>query len=184
MTNTVVNYRGTLKQLLIEFNLGALKSDLSTKDTLQSMPLKFVYNETNLLDYYEYIVFNLCNEKRVFARISSFESMLSKGIENSIRIEEIATHMHLSSRHLHRTIKEATDLAPKQIFNLFLLHKIIEKLSQQSLPAGIKEISYGLHFHDMAHFSKFFKKTYGINPKKFLSISNHIALEYYAKDLE
>ncbi len=79
----------------------------------------------------------------------------------------IAEHIGVSLRHLYRLFLQE-NLSINKYIQLKRLEKVkADLLDKRNKQSSITQIALKWGFWDGAHFSKIFKKTYGISPKEF-----------------
>ena len=91
-----------------------------------------------------------------------FKRLLQKNFIEWRKVEQYASMMHLSPKHLSDLVKEATGKTPKQIINDVTL--LEAKVLLGSTNKSITEIAHTLRFQDQAHFSHFIKQHAGCSP--------------------
>lgn len=86
------------------------------------------------------------------------------------RIGDMAAGVNTSPGNLNRRIKKATGLTTEQ----YLLRYRLERAKEMLLAGGmsVTEVMEAAGFSDSAHFSRAFKKCYGINPSALLNRGN------------
>ncbi len=85
---------------------------------------------------------------------------------SNLTLEDLAHEIGMSKYYFSRIFKEETGSTPYQFF----LSKRLER-GRRLLTEGrksITEIAHHLNFSDQSHFSRVFRKKYGINPKAYL----------------
>jgi len=93
---------------------------------------------------------------------NQFKRLLQKNLIKMRRVEQYASIMHLSPKHLSDLVKEATGKTPKQLINDVLL--LEAKVLLGSTDKTITEVAHQLCFEDQAHFSHFIKQQTGLTP--------------------
>ncbi len=113
----------------------------------------------------------ICQKQRRRTTKSMF-SPIRRGIEllegnNDLSIEEIAKECGVSECYFRRLFRSYSGESPMQ----FRQHRRIEKAKQLLLSDEdytVGEVAQELHFLDIYHFSKTFKKYCGVSPNKFV----------------
>jgi len=127
------------------------------------------YIEILLLKCQEYFQGNLQvvhpHINRSFALTRQFKILVEKNFINMRRVDEYANLMHISSKHLEKTVRETLGITPKKfISNIVLAEaKILLKQTEKT----ISEIAHDLKFEDQSYFSRFFKKHTLITPQEY-----------------
>jgi len=99
---------------------------------------------------------------------------LNENYENKISLDQIAHNMYLSPVYISKIFKEETGESPINYLIKIRLEKARDIL-MTSDSGSIKNIANSVGYDDVYHFSKLFKKYYGISPlyyKKSLETKN------------
>ncbi len=88
---------------------------------------------------------------------------LNKNYEHKISLDQIATNMYLSPVYISKIFKEKTGDSPINYLIRIRLEKAKELLSSDR-NTSIREIALKVGYEDVYHFSKLFKKHFGISP--------------------
>jgi len=91
---------------------------------------------------------------------NQFKQLLQKNFISIRKVEQYASMMNLSPKHLSDSVKKVTGKTPRQLINDILLLEA-KVLLGSTLKSG-SEISYELHFEDQSHFSHFIKRQTGM----------------------
>jgi AraC-like DNA-binding protein/mannose-6-phosphate isomerase-like protein (cupin superfamily) len=86
-------------------------------------------------------------------------------IDRRLPIEEIASHVHVSPRHLSRLIHEFTGASPAAYIETARMDRARALLHKSNLP--IKEIAQRVGYNDVHHFTRVFSRSCGISPGAF-----------------
>ncbi len=105
-----------------------------------------------------------CTLRILRARVKAYiENNLSRC---NLDIEEIAQRMGCSRRYIFRAF-QAADTTPSQYIWDRRLERTREHLTTGSFPGGsISEIAFACGFSSTAHFSRAFRKRYGMSPSE------------------
>ncbi|MFD2036266.1 AraC family transcriptional regulator [Belliella marina] len=90
------------------------------------------------------------------------------------KLETLCEEMGISKMKLYRIFKESTGKAPSDIIIQLRMDKASQLLEHSHM--NISEVSYNCGFNDPKHFSKLFKKHFGMNPKSYQMAKNKILL--------
>ena len=96
-------------------------------------------------------------------RIAICEAYLNEHIQDRrISLAELADQVHLSPSRLSHLFKAEKGLSMQNYVVWLRLRHTIGALLEHKL--SLLEAAYGAGFYDAAHFSKAFRKTFGLNP--------------------
>ena len=94
--------------------------------------------------------------------ITSTIKYMKEHLDESIKVEAIASRFNYSSSHFFSLFKKKTGYSPIQYFNHLKIQRACQFLSFTDL--SVKEISFLLGYEDPLYFSRLFKKTMSISP--------------------
>ncbi|MEG0152302.1 MAG: AraC family transcriptional regulator [Cellulosilyticaceae bacterium] len=114
-----------------------------------------------------------CRDKQT--TVQAIIDYMSMYYMNDISLDYISKSMYLSPIYISKLFKEETGSSPINYLIQIRLNKAKELLQTQNLP--IKSIAKSVGYEDAYHFSKLFKKYFGISPSKITSINNKISLD-------
>lgn len=89
-------------------------------------------------------------------RIAEIRSLIRDYNGIGIQVSDLAQRFHISERHLHRIVYEATGQSPKELINHEKMKKIEELVASTSL--SLSEISELCGFSDEYAMNKFFRR--------------------------
>ncbi len=84
--------------------------------------------------------------------------------------KEYADRLSIHVNHLNKVLKESTGKTTTNIINNRILKEA--KILLHQTDWNISDISFGLGFEELSHFSNFFKKQTSLTPLKYRSTSN------------
>jgi DNA-binding response OmpR family regulator len=132
----------------------------------------------NIIDTRNKIREKFCNMVNLEPQSIAVNSVDKKLIEKAIKIIEehmddadfnVETFSNLIGMHrvsLYNKIKSLTNLSPREFFTMVRLKRAEQLLKESGLT--VTEIAYQVGFKDPSHFSKLFKKQFGVSPKEFM----------------
>ncbi|AEI52209.1 helix-turn-helix domain-containing protein [Runella slithyformis] len=122
-----------------------------------------IFKESSL--YYEKI--SLENKKLTSAdRIGQgFIRLVNKHYLSKRTLAEYATLLNITTKHLTKSVKQATGETPMDFIYKMLILEAKVLLKETALT--VAEIAYQLSFDDAAHFGRFFKQHTGNTPVEF-----------------
>ena len=98
-----------------------------------------------------------------------FKQLVSKRSSIARPVEEYATQLGISSKHLHRTVKATTGYTPGQLIRQEVVLEAKRLFQHTNLTAT--EIGFRLGFDDASYFGRFFKREVGLTPGQFRQAS-------------
>lgn len=132
----------------------------------------------NIIETRNKIREKFCNMLNIEPQNIAITSVDKKLIEKAIEIIEqhmddadfnVETFSNLIGMHrvsLYNKIKSITNLSPREFFTMVRLKRAEQLLKESGLT--VTEIAYQVGFKDPSHFSKLFKKQFGVSPKEFM----------------
>lgn len=100
--------------------------------------------------------------------VSQMINFFNDHFSEKISLDQIAQNMYLSTFYLAKIFKSETGDTPINYLINLRLEKARELLEEDS-SASIQDIAEKVGYEDVSHFSKSFKKHYGIAPTKYRS---------------
>jgi len=88
-------------------------------------------------------------------------------IHRNESIQEVATQLHVSQRHLEIQFKNAVGLSPKS-YSLIMRFKRIEEQLKRTAVVSWRELPFADEYFDQNHFIKDFKRFTGLTPSSYL----------------
>lgn len=107
--------------------------------------------------------FETYNKSYAVKRIINY---LNENYEHKISLDQIAHNMYLSPVYISKIFKEETGESPINYLIKIRLEKAKEILTSYN-SGSIKSIANEVGYDDVYHFSKLFKKYYGISPQNY-----------------
>lgn len=104
--------------------------------------------------------FKSINKKYVIRRITDY---METHYWEKISLDQIAENMYLSSYYISKLFKSETGDTPINYLISLRMNKAKEMLEQRP-DCAIQEVAAAVGYEDAYHFSKLFKKYYGISP--------------------
>ena len=190
MTNTT-GY--ILKLLKSVFNLSSEDSTVirSTAASEQSAPLKAglvhpPFLQINRLSVPASAELRLKSRERqqAFSHqkfISKVDSILERNLQNTaFHVEKLSQEMGLSRVHLYRKIKEVSGASPSAYIRNYRLQRAALFLREEN--CSVSDAAYYTGFNDLSHFSKCFKKAFGLSPSHYQKNGEGFALKMMPAD--
>lgn len=85
-----------------------------------------------------------------------------------LNVEMLASEVGLSRVHVHRKLKELTNLSARDFIKNIRLQQAAALLSQDK-GVTISEIAYATGYTSLSHFSSSFREKYGMSPKEYIN---------------
>ncbi|MFD1465077.1 AraC family transcriptional regulator [Lapidilactobacillus mulanensis] len=103
-------------------------------------------------------------EKRQNQLVTNVIYYLDNHYTEDITLEQLARENYVSPAYLSKTFKDATNMSPINYLIQTRLKNAHELLKDED--TTVKQIASAVGYEDAYHFSKLFKKYYGISPSK------------------
>ena len=85
-----------------------------------------------------------------------------------LNVEMLAAEVGLSRVHVHRKLKELTNLSTRDFIKNIRLQQAATLLTQDQ-KLTISEIAYATGYSNLSHFSSSFREKYGMSPKEYMN---------------
>ncbi|MDO4164971.1 MAG: two-component regulator propeller domain-containing protein [Bacteroides sp.] len=85
-----------------------------------------------------------------------------------LNVEMLAAEVGLSRVHIHRKLKELTNLSARDFIKNIRLQQAATLLAEDK-KLTISEIAYATGYTNLSHFSSSFKEKYGMSPKEYVN---------------
>lgn len=99
------------------------------------------------------------------AAIERTINYMIKNYEKRITVEELSRIATMSETNFYASFRRFVGVSPITYLNRYRLSLAAERLVNRNMTVG--EIGYSVGIKDALYFSKLFKKTYGITPRKY-----------------
>ncbi len=90
--------------------------------------------------------------------------------EPSLSVEMLAASVGLSRVHLHRKLKELTNLSSRDFIRNIRMQQAAKLLKEKKL--SISDVAYAVGYNNLSHFSNTFKELFGKTPKEYMQSSH------------
>lgn len=180
--NTSLNIEGysykTLyinKDILSYFNKGKeiINLNRTINNDILFKKLQHLFNNNCSLKNFEKTLQELCfystnNVNDFGCKLSTDKIHEHIASDFNLRIEtdSLAKMYNMSKYHFTREFKKQTGVTPQNYVTLYKLEQAKKALLSGTI--SIKEVVYDFGFYDMSHFSKIFKKFYGVSPLAYV----------------
>ena len=101
----------------------------------------------------------------MYRKVEIVLSLIAEDLRGKHSLEELAQAVNLSPSRLRHLFKEATGVSLSQHLKLHKMSEAKELLETSLL--SIKEILHIVSVQDRSHFSRDFKRLYGVTPKEY-----------------
>jgi AraC-like DNA-binding protein/Tfp pilus assembly protein PilF len=92
--------------------------------------------------------------------------------DSQMSVERMAEEMNMSRTSLHRKIKSVTGFPPSELIRSIRLRKAARLIANRVGSAA--QISHMVGFEDYSHFSKAFKKHFGVSPSEYVKAAEPV----------
>ncbi len=84
---------------------------------------------------------------------------------SELNVEMLADGVGMSRVHMHRKLKELTNMSARDFIRSIRLKQAADLMSNQKLT--VSEVCYALGFSNLSHFSNSFREFFGMSPKEY-----------------
>jgi len=92
---------------------------------------------------------------------------INKNLDNTdLNVEMLSSEVGISRVHIHRKLKELTNMSARDFIRNIRLKQAGELLKEKKL--SISEVAYAVGFSTLSHFSSSFREFYGMSPKEYV----------------
>lgn len=99
-----------------------------------------------------------------FSNFNQIKVYIDNHITDSFCLNKLSTMAHMNKFGFIKNFKSATGLTP---MNYILMKKMFSSKQMIVPDSNLTELAYHYNFTDLAHFSKTFKRYFGISPKTY-----------------
>ena len=146
------------------YNLGLMLIGRHGSDELATLCAKALLVDPNRDSQTPYIVHRR-QEGHSDGQILQAQRYLEKHFAEDIRIDEVADHVCISSRHFKRRFRQATGFTPIRYLQLVRIETAKHRL--ESTLASIEEITGQIGYDDCSTFRRLFKQHTGLSPREY-----------------
>jgi PAS domain S-box-containing protein len=100
-----------------------------------------------------------------FLNLEKAVSFIKEHFRKKISVEELAAHVHMSARQLHRRLCEAFGVGPQAFILKLRIQAACEALQREGTQIG--NVAQDLGFCDQSAFTQAFHKHIGLTPRQF-----------------
>jgi transcriptional regulator GlxA family with amidase domain len=98
-------------------------------------------------------------------RVQAAIALMDSSFHRELSVEDIARAVNLSSSHLTHLFKAETGVAPLQYLKSLRMRKAKELMETTFL--NVKQVMNNVGIRDKGHFTRDFKKTFGLTPAQY-----------------
>ncbi|WP_177230310.1 helix-turn-helix transcriptional regulator [Chitinophaga sp. CF118] len=95
-----------------------------------------------------------------------------------VTMGQLGTLLHTGERNLERKFRESIGVSPKHFSNTIRLQYFLRLLRNKSQDENLTTLAYESGYYDQAHLIREFKKQVGITPRKYLSDTRLLAVNF------
>lgn len=178
---------GRIHRVVIVFNpLGVHQfyKNINFTELISNFPFfsnKELYQlfETNNINAITNIIDQLLLNKYVEYKNDILSKSIQLILDNSCTytVEQIATKVDVSRRHLNRLFSSHFGVSVKKFNEIVLFRRTLEQKILKDTKQNITSLAHEFNYHDQSHLSKTYKKFTSHPPKKFLKKGTHLGNE-------
>ncbi len=105
-------------------------------------------------------------EKKQTQLVTNVIYYLENHYTEDISLDQLARDNYVSTAYLSKTFKDATNMSPINYLIQLRLKNAHEILADENPTTTVKQVASAVGYDDVYHFSKLFKKYYGISPSQ------------------
>ena len=99
--------------------------------------------------------------------MSKIMKVINENLSNpDLNVEMLAANVGLSRVHVHRKLKELTNLSARDFIKNIRLQQAAALLKEKKLT--VSEVAYATGYTNLSHFSSSFKEVHGMPPKEYM----------------
>lgn len=99
--------------------------------------------------------------------MSKIMKVINENLSNpDLNVEMLAANVGLSRVHVHRKLKELTNLSTRDFIKNIRLQQAAALLKEKKLT--VSEVAYATGYTNLSHFSSSFKEVHGMSPKEYM----------------
>lgn len=146
------------------YNLGLMLIGRHGSEELATLCAKALLVDPNRDSQTPYII-HRHQEGHSDAQILQAQRYLEKHFAENIRIDDVADHVCISSRHFKRRFRQVTGCTPIRYLQLVRIEAARQQL--ESTLATIEEITEQIGYDDCSTFRRLFKQHTGLSPREY-----------------
>ena len=100
-------------------------------------------------------------------RIQRAIALMEANFRSNVTLEQVARAAYLSAFHFHRLFRRVMGLTPHQYLLRCRLHHAQQLLTVAGEKHSLADVAMESGFADQAHFSRHFRRAYGVSPLGF-----------------
>lgn len=129
---------------------------------LQSLMYAFFYKLTESLDM---PAFTNKDENIGVIYVKKAVDFIEKNYSEKITVEELASYIGISRKHLFRVFKESLKISPQAFLINYRIDRACEFLANSAL--SIRDVAHSVGYEDPLLFSRVFKKAKNVPPSEY-----------------
>lgn len=153
---------------IIEETFDAIQRSVNA-DTEQTDAICNLLLEILMLQATESLIAGPAVHERAIQSYQRCRNVIETQHETLQDLDDIANACHLDAAYICRLFKRFGPMSPTRYLQRQKLNRAAELLQHTSLL--VKEVSDAMGCSDPFHFSRIFKRTYGISPQRFIEVS-------------
>ena len=144
------------------FNIDILKSTVANLILNRRLLRTKFTGAQNQEDKIQQVILKPADEKLM----EKIMKVVNENIDNTeLNVEMIADNVGFSRVHVHRKLKELTNMSARDFIKNIRLNQAAKLLKESNV--NVSEVAYATGFLTLSHFSTSFKERYGITPSEY-----------------
>lgn len=122
--------------------------------------------------------FTMCSSRIISSADTLIGASLSVIIQNHglISMSQLVKHTGYTERHLERKFNESIGLSPKRFGSIIRLHHFLRIL--KTCTGDLTQMGYDAGYFDQSHLIREFKKYTGMTPKRYVTASDKLTINF------
>ena len=152
-TETRTHFRVLFEKLSAEYSRGGEDGIIMIKNLISELIILTMRSFAELI----------AQKRNINLLMATAGGYIEENLGNSIRVDDIAKMLGISTRHFNRAFKNFFNASPQEFITALRINKAKTMLVFTTV--NITKIATACGFYDCTHFCKVFKKLTGLSPK-------------------
>lgn len=154
--------KGIMELFLLEAQAGGKNDYGYVKNLISLLATHYIKNYSNFSDLLDA---SAAQSRFSLGQMGTIDSYIEDNIGSTVTVDDLACLLHCSKFYFLREFKKLTGITPYK----YLMNKRMEQAKQRlsCTSTDIASIAIELGFNDQSHFTRVFKKQFGMTPGQF-----------------